>query len=158
MHKKSSKRYLSVIVWILISFLPAIVGGFFKPGNWYLEIIKPEWTPPGWIFGPVWFFLYFCMGIAAFLIWESKKNKQIKLPIIVFILQLLLNALWSWIFFGLHNLGLSVFEIIVLWVMIGATIILFYRVNKIAGLILIPYLLWVSFATILNYNIWILNR
>jgi len=154
------RLYKSTILigWIFISFLPAFVGGFFKPGSWYLEIVKPEWTPPSWIFGPVWFFLYFCMGVAAFLIWESKKNKKIKLPMTIFVLQLILNALWSWIFFGMNNLLYSIIEIIILLSMIVLTIILFYRINKKAGMILIPYLLWVGFATILNYNIWLLNH
>ena len=151
-------KLLPVILWIFISFIPAIVGGFFKPGSWYLEIIKPEWTPPGWIFGPVWFLLYLIMGISASIIWKLKNTYNIMLPIVFFIIQLILNALWSWIFFGRHELLYSVIDIVVLLIMIIVTIILFYRINKKAGLILLPYLLWVGFATVLNYNIWLLNR
>lgn len=156
--KSIYENYLPTLLWIIISFIPAIIGGYFKPGSWYLEIAKPDWTPPGWVFGPVWFLLYFCMGISASIIWKSKNNKPIKLAMTIFIVQLILNALWSWVFFGLNNLLFSVVEIILLLSMIVLTIFLFYRINKKAGLILIPYLLWVSFATILNLNIWLLNR
>lgn len=157
MNNSALKKYLPVVIWIVISFLPALVGSYFKPGDWYQELTKPEWTPPGWLFGPVWSILYLSMGIAASIVWNSKRSHRIDIPITVFIIQLVINALWSWIFFGKHTLLYSVIDITLLLIFIIITIFLFYKVNKKAGLILIPYLLWVSFATVLNFNIYLLN-
>ena len=158
MKKNKFTKYYSLAMSLLICFIPSFIGVYFRPGDWYMEIIKPSWTPPGWIFGPVWTMLYICMGIALWMVWESRDKTNIKLPLIVFSIQLILNAMWSCIFFGLQNLFVSVIEIYCLLAMIMLSIILFYRIRKIAGLILIPYLLWVSFASILNFTIWSLNK
>lgn len=136
---------------------PAISG-------WYANLLKPEFNPPNWIFGPVWTTLYLLMGISLFRIWQKetrseKKTKSLdkKSALWVFSIQLLLNTGWSLIFFGLKNPMLAFFEIVIMWIFILLTIIKFNKIDKIAAILLVPYLLWVSFATVLNYFIWQLN-
>ena len=156
--KTKFRTVTSALVVILISFTPSMVGIFFKPDNWYIELIKPPWTPPGWIFGPVWFCLYLSMGIAAAIIWSKPKSKMRTVSTTLFSTQLFLNGLWSFIFFGSHELLLSVIEIHLLLLFIILTIISFYKISKQSAYILLPYLFWVSFASYLNYTIWQLNR
>jgi len=155
------KKYLlPLLISILIALLAGFIGSLFTTSSistWYTFINKPLFSPPNWIFAPVWSFLYVLMGISAFLIWQKRDNLKIKLAMIFYGIQLVLNTLWSIIFFGMHNPGLALLEILILWVFISITLIEFYRINKTAGLLFIPYLLWVSFASILNYAIWILN-
>lgn len=151
-------KIIGLVVWILICFLPAIIGSQFGPGDWYQALNKPEWNPPNWIFGPVWTLLYVLMGISVWIIWKSYGLKTAAIPIAFFIVQLILNALWSWFFFGLENVGLAFVDIIALWTFILITLILFWKLNTWSGVLLIPYIAWVSFATILNYNIWQLNK
>jgi tryptophan-rich sensory protein len=155
------KKYLlPLLISILIALLAGFIGSFFTTSSistWYAFINKPFFSPPNWIFAPVWSFLYILMGISAFLIWQKRDNSKIKPAMIFYGIQLVLNTLWSIIFFGMHNPGLALLEILILWVFISITLIEFYRINKTAGLLFIPYLLWVSFASILNYAIWILN-
>lgn len=132
-----------------------ILGSFFTFSaipEWYSTLNKPFFSPPNWIFGPVWTALYILMGISLYLIWQKKK-----VPL-VFWIQLILNAVWSIIFFRLKNPGLAFIDIVVLWIAIILTIKYFYPISKLAGYLLIPYLLWVSFAAILNYAILILNN
>ncbi len=148
---------LRLVIFIVIAFLPAIVGGLFGPGDWYKGIVKPSWTPPGWVFGPAWTLLYLLIGISGYLAWESSDGAQRNLAFAVFGVQLLLNALWSWIFFGLHQPGLALLEIVTLLAVIVLNIVLFLPISRAAGLVLIPYALWVSFATALNFSIWRLN-
>ena len=127
--------------------------------TWYPTLIKPTFNPPNWIFGPVWTLLYIMMGIAAGLVWTKGYEEQTtKKALGFFAIQLGLNALWSYLFFGLHNPFLALIEIILLWLMILETYNLFKKINKTAGFLLLPYLAWVSFATILNASIWWLNR
>ena len=138
-----------------------IIGSLFTAGSvstWYVTLSKPALNPPSWVFGPVWGTLYLLMGISLFLVWKNGfKKKHERTARNVFIIQLVLNSLWSISFFGLENPGLALVNIIVLWIAILAIIIYFYRISKPAALLLIPYLLWVSFATYLNYSIWVLN-
>ena len=128
--------------------------------TWYPTLVKPIFNPPNWIFGPVWILLYIMMGIAAGLVWNRiETNKEaVKKALIFFAIQLALNALWSILFFGLHNPMLAFIEIVLLWLMIYETYIQFKKIDKIAGFLFIPYLAWVSFATVLNASIWWLNR
>ena len=128
--------------------------------TWYPTIIKPSFNPPNWIFGPVWSMLFTFMGIAAGLVWAKIDfNKEIvKKALLFFVIQLALNVLWSFLFFGLHNPGIALIEIILLWLMIFETYNQFIKIDKIAGYLFIPYLAWVGFAAILNANIWWLNR
>lgn len=146
----------ALLAWIAVSFVPASLGAAFRPGAWYAAIAKPSWTPPGWIFGPVWTALYLSMGIAAWMVWARGSGPR-GAALGVFVVQLALNAAWSPVFFGLRNPGAAVGIIIAMWLAIAATIALFWRVRPIASAMLIPYLLWVSFATALNIAIWRLN-
>lgn len=126
--------------------------------TWYSTLNKPPFSPPNWIFGPVWTTLYFLMGISAFLIWQKGlKKKQVKEALLYFVAQLFFNFIWSILFFGLKSPTLGLFDILVLWVLILVTMIKFYKISKPAAYLLIPYILWVSFATILNLSIVLLN-
>jgi translocator protein len=128
--------------------------------TWYPTLVKPVFNPPNWIFGPVWTALYIMMGVAGGLVWnrQSEQPELVKKAFLFFIIQLGLNALWSYLFFSLHNPLLALIEIVVLLLMIFETYTQFKKIDRIAGMLFIPYLLWVSFATILNASIWWLNR
>ncbi len=152
---KTKFNLLKLIVCILIAEGAGIIGSFATFSSvktWYLtDLIKPSWNPPSWIFGPVWTFLFFLMGIALYLVW-TKKNK-----IFWFWIQLILNIVWSFLFFGLKNPWFAFFEIIILWFAIIKTILEFKKYNKTASYLLLPYLAWVSFASFLNLAIALLN-
>jgi tryptophan-rich sensory protein len=152
---------IPLVVCIGASFAAAAIGSLFTspaiPG-WYASIVKPSWTPPGWLFGPVWSALYLMMGIAAWLVWRKAGFYAAALPLALFGLQLLLNALWSILFFGLGSPGAALLEIVVLWGAILATMLAFFRHCAPAGWLLLPYLAWVTFAAALNAAIWHLNR
>jgi tryptophan-rich sensory protein len=142
------------IIAILLAQFAGFVGSIFTspsiPG-WYARLTKPSFTPPSWVFAPVWTTLFFLMGVAAFLVWKKGLDKKtVKVALVFFLLQLAFNSLWSYIFFGLHNLFLAFLEIIVLWLLILVTIILFWRVSKLAAWLLLPYIFWVGFAAFLN--------
>lgn len=125
---------------------------------WYNGLAKPALNPPSWIFMPVWTLLFVLMGIAVFLVWRKEVNKKsVKMALAIFIFQLFLNVFWSLLFFGMHNPMVAFTEIISLWFAIMALILAFYQVSKAAAYLLIPYALWVSFATYLNYAIWQLS-
>jgi benzodiazapine receptor len=128
--------------------------------TWYPTLVKPSFNPPNWIFAPVWSMLFIMMGVAAGLVWNRIEFEKeiVKKALVFFAIQLALNALWSYLFFGLHNPMLAGLEIIVLWLMIYETYIQFSKINRIAGYLFIPYLAWVSFAAVLNASIWWLNR
>ncbi len=152
------KKSIKLILCILLPLLVGGVSGYFTSQsipNWYLYLNKPSFNPPNYLFGPVWTLLYILMGISFYLV-INKPNVN-WLLVGVFITQLILNFFWSFIFFNAHNLGLALVEIIILWASILAMIILFYKTNKWAAILNIPYLLWVSFATLLNYSIYSLN-
>ncbi len=151
------------IISIIVCESAGIVGSFFTISSiagWYAGLVKPALNPPAWVFGPVWTTLYFMMGVALFLIWKSDPladSKRRKKGVILFFIQLALNALWSIIFFGWHSPGWALADIVFLWLAIAATIISFYKISKPAAWLLAPYLLWVSFASYLNYAVWMLN-
>jgi tryptophan-rich sensory protein len=124
-----------------------------------LSLQKPYFNPPPWIFGPVWTLLYLLMGYAFFLVWDlGLGNPRVRVALAFFGVQLFFNILWSFIFFGARAPGWAFLEILLLWLLIGQTLLLFFRLRRIAGLLLAPYLAWVTFAAILNYAIWTLNR
>ncbi|MBC5836911.1 TspO/MBR family protein [Flavobacterium muglaense] len=127
---------------------------------WYPTLVKPSFNPPNWVFAPVWSMLYIMMGVAAGLVWDRMDSDKevVKKALVLFAVQLGLNALWSYLFFGLHNPMLALVEIVLLWLLIFETYSQFIKINKIAGYLLVPYLAWVSFATVLNASIWWLNR
>jgi benzodiazapine receptor len=139
-------------------FLAAAMSAFFPPGGWYERLAKPSWRPPNWLFAPAWTFLYICIAVAGWLVWQSAGFAGAAVPLAVYFVQLLLNALWTPIFFGLHRKGLAVFEIALLWLAIAATIVLFAPVDTLAAVLLLPYLAWVTFASALNFAVWRLNR
>jgi translocator protein len=155
----------SDIVKLIVSLvLPLGIGaisGIFTtdaiPG-WYETLTKPSFNPPNWVFAPVWTTLYFLMGISLFLIWKQGASKERNRAIIVFMVQLILNFCWSFLFFYFHRIGLALVEIILVWLSIFSMILLFYRIKPVAAYINIPYLLWVTFATILNAAYYYLNR
>ncbi|TNF72501.1 MAG: tryptophan-rich sensory protein [Acidobacteria bacterium] len=148
---------IALTVFFLLSFAAALFGAQFPPGDWYAQLEKPSWNPPNWVFAPVWTILYAAMAVAAWLVWREGTSER-RAPLAFWTLQLVLNALWSWIFFGLHRPGWAAIEIGLLWIAILATTILFFRVRRVAGALLLPYLAWVSFAAVLNVALWWLNR
>ncbi|MBX3175798.1 MAG: tryptophan-rich sensory protein [Candidatus Hydrogenedentes bacterium] len=143
-----------------LCFGAAGIGSAFTAssvGTWYREIAKPDWTPPSWVFGPVWTVLYALMGVAAFLVWRTGRWSETRGALLTFLAQLALNTAWSIIFFGARNPGFAFLEILLLWIAIVATMVLFWRRSKIASLLLAPYLAWSSFAAFLNFTIWQMN-
>ncbi len=155
------KRSLKLIIALGIPQMAGIVGSLFTVPNiptWYEGLTKPELAPPNWVFSPVWISLFILMGVSAFIIWDKGiKRKDVKTALSVFIFQIVLNTFWSIIFFGMQNPGLAFLWIIILWITIAVNIYLFFKISKISSMLLIPYILWVSFAAYLNYAIWILN-
>ena len=150
------KLVASVILCQIAGFLGSL---FTTPAipTWYATLRKPFFTPPNWIFSPVWVSLFILMGISLFFVWRRQGHPQFKKALIFFFVQLILNVLWSLAFFGLRLPLLGLMDIILLWIAILLTIQNFLKVSKFAGVLLIPYLLWVSFATLLNLSLWILN-
>lgn len=150
-----------LIIAIVVCQFAGVIGSIFTVSaipTWYATLAKPALNPPSWVFGPVWTALYALMGIAAFLVWNKGwGRKDVRRALTVFGIQLVLNALWSIIFFGLHSPGWAFADIIALWLAIVWTMVLFYRISKPAMWLLVPYILWVSFATYLNYSIYVLN-
>ncbi len=155
------KKIVVLCVFVGICELVGIIGAVFTTPSiptWYATLVKPALQPPSWIFGPVWTILYFLMGVAAFLIWERRNTqKGVGVPLVLFGIQLTLNFVWSFLFFNAHALGLAVAEIAFLWLSIAACIVTFAKISKPAAALLIPYILWVSFASYLNYAIYRLN-
>ncbi|MEN9341832.1 MAG: hypothetical protein RIQ54_88 [Candidatus Parcubacteria bacterium] len=163
-------RIVKLAVAIAVCQLAGIVGSLFTTPSiapsstgqglsWYAGIIKPAFNPPAWIFGPVWITLFTLMGIALFIVWQKGlERRDVTIALGIFTVQLILNTLWSIIFFGLHNPGLALVEIIFLWLAILATIVAFAKISRPAAWLLVPYIVWVSFAGYLNGAIWMLNR
>jgi translocator protein len=154
------KNLFAIIICIAI---PLIVGGISgtvtsgSENDWYASLEKPVFNPPDWIFGPVWTLLYLLMGISLYLIWKRPPSPLRKRALVIFGVQLLLNAAWSFIFFYFQLPGWALVEIIFLWIFIWAMIIVFSKINKVAAYLQVPYLLWVTFAMVLNASIWWLN-
>jgi benzodiazapine receptor len=154
----------SILVFVAFlagSVAAAVIGGLASgPGvrEWYPSLHKPSWTPPDWLFGPVWTVLYLCIALAGFLAWRQAGFRGARGTMLLFGLQLLLNAAWSWVFFGLRQPGWAFVEIVLLWAAILGTTIGLFRISPVAGALFVPYLLWVSFAGVLNFAIWSMNR
>ena len=154
------KLFSKIIICVILCVGLGAASGFSTADSingWYQTIQKPSWNPPNWVFAPVWTLLYALMGISLALIWHNRhvlKNAALAF----FVVQFVLNLLWSYIFFGRQNMQLALMEIILMWIMIFLTIFYFYRIHKIAAWLMIPYLLWVSFATFLNYTLYTLNH
>lgn len=153
-------RILTVVVTCLaVGYFSSLVTKSSLE-TWFPMLVKPSFNPPNWVFAPVWTMLYIMMGIAAGLVWNriDFEKETVRKALIFFAIQLALNALWSCLFFGLKNPLLALIEIVILWLMIYETYIKFAKIDKIAGYLFIPYLAWVSFATVLNASIWWLNK
>ncbi|MBD3414339.1 MAG: tryptophan-rich sensory protein [Candidatus Aminicenantes bacterium] len=159
--KSFFKKAGFLIGFVTASQLAGVVGSVFTAGavdTWYKEINRPPFTPPDWLFAPVWISLYVLMGISAYLIWnKGLKTKGVQAALMVFFVQLVLNSLWSILFFGLNWILIAFLEILVLWIAIFIMIYKFYPLSRTAALIQIPYILWVSFAAILNFSFAVLN-
>lgn len=153
----STKKYAGLLGWIALTALAGVIGAYFELGVWYQEIAKPSFTPPNWVFPVVWPILYLCMAVAAWLIWKDYGFDNGRRSLKWFGLQLVLNATWSWLFFGRHSIGTALGEIMLLWIAILFTLFLFFQKSKAAGWLMVPYLLWVSYALVLNFSIWQLN-
>jgi len=152
-------KWVKLIVSVLICQAAGAIGSVFTTSSiatWFVNLNKPWFTPPNWLFGPVWITLYTLMGVSLYLVW-NKGLKNAKLPVSIFGLQLALNTIWSVIFFGLQNTFAALVEILFMWAAILATIITFYKIDKRAGVVLIPYIAWVTIATFLNYFVFVLN-
>lgn len=154
-----SKDILKLVVSLALSFTAAAVGALAVMPNiaWQDTLNKPFFAPPNWLFGPAWSILFFLMAIALWLVWLKWPSKEAKWAVALYLAQLVLNVLWNYLFFGMQNIGLSLVEIIVLLALIVVTVNAFYKVDKRAAYLMVPYLLWVTFATILNAFIWLMN-
>ena len=155
--KPMGRPLLALTGWVLLCFGAASLGGLFGPGEWYGALKKPAWNPPGWVFGPVWTALYTMMAAAAWLVWRQGGWAKQRQPLLIFVAQLALNALWTPLFFGLHRPGMAFAEIVLLGLAIATTLTAFRPVSRIAAWLLAPYLAWVSFAAALNFTLWRLN-
>ncbi len=155
---KNIKRAGLVALFIVIAFLPSLSAVFVKTGGWYAAVLdKPSWNPPNWIFGPVWTMLYTLIGLAGYFAWTRGTREDRSTAFNVYGAQLLLNALWTPLFFGLHRISWALADLVMMWFMILFNIVLFSQRSRLAAWLLIPYLLWVSFAGVLNAAIVMLN-
>jgi benzodiazapine receptor len=151
----------SIIVlmgFVGICFLAATTSAMFRPGDWYEQLRKPAWRPPNWLFPPAWTLLYLTIAVSGWLVWRTSGFAGAAFPFAIYLVQLILNASWSPIFFGMRRPDLAFIEVVMLWLSIIATIAAFHRVNAVAAYVLLPYLAWVTFAAALNLTIWRLNR
>jgi tryptophan-rich sensory protein len=154
-------RWISLAFWILLCFVVAAFGSRWTAAeipSWYRTLVRPAIAPPNWVFAPVWTTLYLLMAIAAWLVAQSAPSPQRTVGLTLFLLQLALNLAWSWIFFGRHQLGMALAEVLLLWVAIGVTTLSFRQSSAWAAGLLVPYWAWVSFASVLNEEFWRLNR
>jgi tryptophan-rich sensory protein len=158
-HSDSRTQALGLTGWLLASFVTGGIGAIASASaaTFYGELSQPPWAPPAWLFGPVWSMLYVLMGISAWLVWREHGFRGAPTALKLFAAQLFANALWTWIFFVWHNGALSLAEIVALWLLIASTIRAFWRLHRLAALLLVPYLAWVSFATALTASLWRLN-
>lgn len=153
------KQIIGLIGWLVISFAAAAVGAAasIHASSFYAALIRPDWAPPSAVFGPVWTVLYAFMGIAAWLVWRAKGFRPARVPLLLFLVQLAVNAMWSWLFFGWHLGALAFADILLLCVLIVVVLVAFWRRRLLAGVLLVPYLLWVGFASVLCCVVWQLN-
>ena len=151
------KVWIGLAAWVLVSLSAGLVGSQFTPGKWYEGLQKPSWNPPSWVFGPVWTALYILMGVAAWMVWRERGFGGSSPALYIFLAQLVLNGLWSYLFFGANSPMWAFFEILVLEALIIVTLVLFWRIRTAAGVLLLPYALWVGFASVLNLALWRIN-
>lgn len=154
-----SRQIAGLIGWLAVTFAASAVArvASLDAGVFYQQLVRPTWAPPGWLFGPVWGVLYLLMGIAAWLVWRERGFQGARTALTWFLLQLAANALWNWLFFDWKQGAAAFGEILLLWALIVATLLSFWRLNRLAGALLLPYLAWVSFAAALAFSLWRLN-
>lgn len=153
------RQLLGLLGWLALCFAVSALGAVasLNAADFYARLTQPDWAPPGWLFGPVWTTLYAMMAVSAWLVWRRGGFARQRVALTLFIVQLGLNALWSWLFFAWHLGGAAFVEVLVLWLAIAATLVAFWVVAPLAGALLLPYLAWVSFAAVLNFSVWRLN-
>lgn len=154
-----TRQLAALVTWLAVTFATAAIGAVASAsaGDFYAELTRPAWAPPAWLFGPVWTVLYALMGLSAWLVWRTCDLRQALSAYVVFLTQLSANALWSWVFFSWHQGAMAFVEILILWGLIMATIVAFWRLHVTAALLMLPYLAWVTFAAVLNFSLWQLN-
>lgn len=155
--RSHTARWLGLVGWVAVCFVPSATAVFVQPGGWYETLERPAWTPPSWVFGPVWTVLYLLMAIAAWRVWDGFGFARARFELVFFLVHLIFNAAWTWLFFGLQLLVVSAIEIVVLWGMILTLVVLFWRRDWVAGVLLLPYLVWVTYAVTLNIGFAVLN-
>ena len=155
---QTQRLWLGLLGWLLLCFAVELSGVTFLPGRWYAHLDKASWTPPSYLFAPIWTMIYIIMGTAAWLVWREGGFRKQSAPLTLFLIQLALNGAWSFLCFGLHDLLLSVADMLLLWVMLMVTTFRFFAVKAPAGWLMSIYLLWVTFAFTLNVALWHLNR
>jgi benzodiazapine receptor len=145
--------------WLVVTFIAAAAGSLAstQAPDFYAQLVRPSWSPPAWLFGPVWSVLYTLMAVAAWLVWRVGGFAYARTALTLYLVQLVFNALWTWLFFGLQRGGLAFADIVLNGLLIVATLVAFWRIRPLAGALLVPYLLWVTFAAALNYAVWQLN-
>ena len=151
-------QLLGLVGWLAVCFVAAAVGAIASvdAGAFYAALVRPTWAPPAWLFGPVWSTLYTVMAVAVWLVWRAPAVRT-RVALALFLSQLVANALWSWLFFAWQLGGWAFAEVALLWLLIVGTLVAFYRIRPLAGLLLVPYLVWVSFAAVLNWTLWMAN-
>ena len=154
-----TKQAFGLVAWVAVTFVAAALGALasVKASEFYLELTRPAWAPPPWVFGPVWTVLYALMAVSAWWVWRSRGFAGAQTALLLFIVQLIANALWSWLFFAWHQGALAFAEVLVLWCLIVATVVSFQRIRTLAGVLLYPYLAWCTFAAVLTFAVWRLN-
>lgn len=157
MRRSALRSILGFGVSLALVAAVSAFGARYAPSSWYQGLAKPPWTAPDWVFAPVWTLLYILMAVAAWLVWREGRAARVNIALSSYLVQLVLNGLWSWIFFRRQQIGLALADIVVLWIAVLLTCVLFWGVRRTAGVLLLPYLAWVSFAGVLNYAIWSLN-
>jgi translocator protein len=151
---------LGFVAWLALCIATSAIGAWASANarTFYADLVRPEWSPPGSVFGPVWSVLFLAMAVSAWLVWRvPQASKARSVALRLFVVQLAANALWSWLFFAWHRGGIAFAEVLLLWLLIACTFVAFWRVKPVAGLLLVPYLAWVTFAAALNYTLWQLN-
>ena len=150
-------NWLTLLPFVIAVLAAASTGAVFKPGDWYRTLRKPGFTPPDWVFPAAWSVMYMMIAVSGWLVWETAEPGARLWPMAIFALHLILNAAWSWIFFGLRRMGWALVEVAALWLSLVVMIVVFWPINSLAGLLLLPYLAWASFAGVLNAAILRLN-
>jgi len=151
--------FAGLLGWLVLAFVTATIGAIasVEAAPFYAQLVRPGWAPPGWVFGPVWTALYVMMGVAAWLVWRRGGFAGASMALGLFCSQLAVNALWSWLFFAWHLGAMALVDVLLLWGLVVATVISFWTVSRLAGILLLPYLAWVSFASVLSYTVWQMN-